>query len=106
MPLPRPHSVDRALAALGTDLSRARRRRRLSQASFATRCGVSVATVRRLEKGDPGVAIEHLARALYVLGELPRLEKLIDTRDDELGLALVDEQLPLRVRSKPGSGAL
>jgi len=106
MPLPRPLSVDRALATLGTDLSRARRRRRFSQASFAERCGVSVATVRRLEKGDPGVAIEHLARALYVLGELPRLEKLIDTRDDELGLALMDEQLPRRVRSKPGSGAL
>jgi transcriptional regulator with XRE-family HTH domain len=106
MTLPRPIPVDRALAALGTDLSRARRRRRLSQASFAERCGISVATVRRLEKGDPGVAIEHLARALYLLGELPRLEALIDTRDDKLGLALVDEQLPLRVRARPGSGAL
>ena len=106
MLFPRPLPVDRAMTSLGANLSRARRRRQLSQASFAERCGISVATVRRLEKGDPGVAIEHLARALFVLGELSRLENLIDTRDDELGLALMDERLPMRVRSKPGSGAL
>ena len=106
MPRPSPLPVHRALAKLGADLSRARRRRQFSQASFAERCGISVPTVKRLEKGDPGVGIEYLARALYVLGELPRLETIIDTRDDELGLALMDERLPKRVRSKPGSGAL
>jgi hypothetical protein len=41
-----------------------------------------------------------------VLGELERLERLLDTSEDAVGLVLMDERLPKRVRRKPGSGAL
>ena len=106
MRLPLPSPAVRALARLGEDLSRARRRRSLSQASTAERSGVSVATLKRLEKGDPGVGIEHLARVLHLLGELDRLERLLDTGADAVGLVLMDERLPQRVRRKGSARAL
>jgi hypothetical protein len=52
------------------------------------------------------VALESFARALYVLGELDRFERLLDSSTDELGLLLMDEQLPKRVRQRRSSGAL
>jgi transcriptional regulator with XRE-family HTH domain len=97
---PTPLPVARAISKLGRDLALARRRRRLSQASFAERMGVSLATVKRLEQGDPRVAVETVARALYVVGELDRIDKLLDTSEDAVGLVLMDEQLPKRVRAR------
>jgi transcriptional regulator with XRE-family HTH domain len=101
-----PIPVSRAITQLGEDVSRARRRRRLSRASLAERSGVSEATLKRLERGDGAVALENLARTLYVLGELGRLERLLDTATDELGIQLADEQLPKRVRARKSSGAM
>ncbi len=103
-PLPAPAA--RALAKLGRDLSLARRRRRLSQASLAERSGIGLNTVRRLEKGEPRGSIEHLARVLYVLGEIERLEKLLDTGTDEVGLVMMDEDLPERIRPRKSTGAM
>lgn len=103
LPLP----VQRAIRKLGSDLSLARRRRHISQASLAERIGVSLSTIRRMEKGDPRVPIHFFARALHVFGELPALERLLDTAKDDIGLTLMDEQLPKRVRAKRNpSGAL
>jgi hypothetical protein len=62
--------------------------------------------VKRLEKGDGGVALENLGRILNVLGELHRIEGLLDSAADELGLQLMDEQLPKRVRARRSSGVL
>ena len=104
--LPTPLPVGHAILKVGEDVSRARRRRRLSRASLAERSGISEATVKRLEGGDGGVALENLARTLYVLGELDRLERLLDTATDELGIQLADEQLPKRVRARKSSGAM
>jgi transcriptional regulator with XRE-family HTH domain len=103
---PPPAPVVRAIAKLGMDISKARRRRRLTRASLAERSGVSEATLKRLEKGDGRVALESFTRALHVLGELDRLERLLDSGRDEIGLMLMDEQLPKRVRQKKSSGAL
>lgn len=71
----------------------------MSQEALAQRIGASVNTVRRMEDGYPGTAIQHLARALQVFGELARLEQLLDTSQDTVGLALMDENLPQRVRT-------
>ena len=103
-PLPQP--AKHALAKLAEDLSRARRRRRLTQRSLAERSGVSLATIKRLEGGDGRVAIETLARVLQVLGAVRSLENLLDAGQDELGLILADQSLPQRVRDSGGSGAL
>lgn len=87
----------------------ARRRRHLSQASMAERLRVSEATVRRMEHGDSGISIGTLAQACFVLGGLDRFALLLDSAADEIGLSLMNEQLPQRIRRKrvnPDSGAL
>jgi DNA-binding transcriptional regulator YiaG len=52
MDFPAPLPVAHAIRKLGTDLSLARRRRHISQASLAERMGASLSTVRRMEQGD------------------------------------------------------
>jgi len=104
--MPPPLPAARALVKLGEDLSRARRRRRLSQASLAERSGIGINTLRRLEKGVPSGSIEHLARILNVLGEVDRLGQLLDTGTDAIGLVLMDEELPQRVRRRRSTGAM
>ena len=55
----------------------------------------------------PAVPIHFFARARHVFGEVQALENLLDTARDDMGLIRMDERLPKRVRSKPGtSGAL
>ena len=106
-PLPLP--VRRVIEKFGRDLSLARRRRRFSQASMAERIGISVASLRRLEGGDPGLSWGAVVRAMHVLGELDKLGSLLDTANDDLGLALMDQRLPQRIRqrkSTEGTGAL
>lgn len=93
-------SVDRALKTLGQRIALARRRRGMSQADLASRMGVSVSTVRRLEDGHSGTALTYLGSALQVFGELEKLRLLLDTPTDSLGLALMDAELPTRVYSK------
>ncbi|MEJ8856307.1 helix-turn-helix domain-containing protein [Variovorax robiniae] len=105
-PIPLP--VERALLKLGSDISLARRRRRLSQESLAVRIGASLSTVRRMEKGSASTPLVFLARTLHVFSELPRFESLLDTAKDDIGLTLMDKDLPQRIRTrkKPTSGAL
>lgn len=106
---PLPPTVERALRLLGNGISLARRRRNWSQAMFAERIGASLATVKRMEEGSRGTAIQHLARALHVFGDLPKLEALLDSANDSVGLAMADRALPKRVRTPkrtPDSGAL
>lgn len=107
--LPLPLPVDRAIVKLAQDLSLARRRRRITQASMAERIGASLATLRRMEKGDPRIPLHFVARALHVFGEIERLNQLLDSSQDMIGLSLMDEKLPQRVRPRkagPDAGAL
>ena len=98
-------SVQRALRALGRGIGIARRKRRMPVADFAARMGVSQGTLVRLEKGEAGVAIGSLAMALLALGELNRLEDLLDISRDETGLLLDLDNLPRRIRRrKPRPG--
>jgi len=107
MSLPLPLPVDRALKKLGGDLSLARRRRNLTQAMLAERLGTSVMTVRRMEAGHPGTALQYLARALQVFGDLDKLNDLLDSAQDTVGLILMNERVPMRVRKpKQGKGVL
>lgn len=80
------------LDAFGLRLRLARERRKLSATLFAERMGVSRETLRRLERGDPTIAMGAYARALRVLG----LDRDIDllAADDELGRKLQDLSLP------------
>ncbi|WP_454692436.1 helix-turn-helix domain-containing protein [Achromobacter aloeverae] len=99
--LPRP--VERALHRLGQDISAARRLRRLSQEDLALRIGTSLSTIRRMEDGHPGTALHTFLRALHVLGRLEAVEKVMAMENDALGMELVRDQLPQRVRTTRGS---
>jgi ribosome-binding protein aMBF1 (putative translation factor) len=77
----------------------------MSQQDLAGRIEASVSTVRRMEEGHPGTALQHLVRTMQVFGELDRLERLLDTPQDAVGLALMDEKLPQRVRRVRGAPA-
>ena len=86
------------LEKLGADLRDARRRRRIPMALMAERAMISRATLHRIERGDPGVALGNYARVLFVLGLERRLRELADPGRDALGLELEADRLPQRVR--------
>lgn len=85
---------------LGLEIARARRARRWSQAALAERAGVSINTLRSVERGSPTVAIGivfELASLLGIdlLGAAPAdLPGLVSRGQDRLAL------LPSRVRSR------
>lgn len=109
MNTPTPLPVSRALKKLGSDIERARLRRNMTQTMLAERIGASIKTVQRMEQGHGGVALQNLARALHVFGALDQLIELLDTAQDNVGLVLMDQNLPRRARppkSKKDSGAL
>ena len=96
LPLP----VRRGLRKLGSDLRDARLRRRIPAAVVAERASISRKTLFRLEQGDPAVSVGIAGKVLFVLGFSERLAELADIRNDTNGLALLDEQLPKRIRTK------
>ena len=65
-----------ALGQLGADLAVARLRRKESLASWASRMGVTVPTLMRMEAGEPGVGIGIYATALWLIGRDSSLTEL------------------------------
>src|SRR2546421_12802643 len=93
-----PGAVSAALPQLGAAIRVARLRRRQSAADFASRLGVTLPTLRKLERGDPGVALATFVTALWLLGLLDRLRDLAKPESDVLGNMLETARLPQRVR--------
>ncbi|KCV64440.1 toxin-antitoxin system, antitoxin component, Xre family [Bordetella bronchiseptica 99-R-0433] len=56
-----------------------------------------------MEDGHPGTALHTFLRALHVLGRLDDVLRVMATENDVLGMELVREQLPQRVRTVRGS---
>ena len=89
------------MTELGRGINVARRRRRLTAAMMAERIGVGRQTYRRVERGDPTVAMGTYLMALFVLGlEWASLERSVDPQGDETGTALDIADLPTKVRPK------
>jgi len=95
-----PPPMRRALTKLGQDVATGRRKRHFTLAMMAERMGVAPNTYRRIEKGDPTVAMGAYAMALFVLGLGGALGDLVDARRDDVGLQLDEARLPKRVRVK------
>jgi transcriptional regulator with XRE-family HTH domain len=97
-----PEEVLDGLRTLGEQVSVARRRRRQTQEELATRMGVEVRTLRRLESGDPGVGLGVYASALWALGLLSKLVNATAPAADDAGTSFEIDGLPRRVRpSRP-----
>ena len=83
-----PPKVGQALVKLGEDLGLARKRRKESLRVYATRVGVSVPTLRRMEQGDPTVGIAVYATALWLMNRSQYLESIADPRFDNEALTI------------------
>lgn len=81
----------KVLAQLGENIKLARKRRKLTQIQIAERIGLSRVTLRKIERGDPGVSMGHYIAVLAVF----RLDQDLASvaRDDELGRKLQDIEL-------------
>lgn len=94
-----PQTVE-ACRVLGREIAIARRSRRVSATELAERVGISLVTLRRIERGDPTVAIGTAfeAAAMVGLDLFGSSETAISTlaRNQEDRLAL----LPSRVRAR------
>lgn len=98
-----PIPVQKALRKLGTDMSNARRRRRITMELMAERAGCSRITLAKVEKGDPSVSMAAYASVLFVLGMIEHLGLVADMARDVVGRELEEENLPKRVRIPRGS---
>jgi len=90
--------VDRSLKKIGLSIKNARKRRGITAALMAERLGITRGTLAKLEKGHPGVSIETFLTALMVFDRLDEVVGVIG--NDPLGVALMDQKLPERVRIK------
>ena len=68
--------LDAQLSGLGARLSLARRHRRLRQRELAQLVGVTVVTLRKLERGHGGVSLATAVKALVAVGLGAELERL------------------------------
>jgi hypothetical protein len=71
-----PPAAAAGLKALGEDLGIARIRRHESQRTWAKRLGVSIPTLIRMERGDPGVGAGIYVTALWLIGRSGALADL------------------------------
>lgn len=59
-----------------------------------------MSTVKRIEGGGGRVPLMFIARTLQALGAIEWLAGLLATQQDTLGQALMDDQLPKRIRAR------
>ena len=78
-----PPAAAAALRSLGENLAIARVRRRESQRAWARRLGVSVPTLIRMERGDPGVGVGIYVTALWLMGRVNALAELAAPAQDQ-----------------------
>lgn len=93
-----PFPVRRILKKLGSDIRAARLRRRIRASTMAERALISRTTLHKIERGDAGVSMGMYATVLFVLSMHDGISNLADRSRDELGLDLLEERLPQRVR--------
>src|SRR5271154_6677456 len=77
-----PPAAAQALRSLGEDLAIARGRRRETQRAWAKRLGVSIPTLIRMERGDPGVGAGIYVTALWLIGRSTALADLAAPESD------------------------
>ena len=90
--------TEEILKNMGEQIKLARLRRNLSTELTAERAGISRASLWKVEKGDPSVAMGIYAAVLHALNNLDK-DLLLVAKDDELGRQLQDLNLITRKRA-------
>ena len=90
--------TEEILKTMGEQIKLARLRRSLSSELTAERAGISRASLWKVEKGDPSVAMGIYAAVLHALNNLDKDLLLIAT-DDALGRQIQDLNLITRKRA-------
>src|SRR5262245_33758441 len=89
-----------AMRQLGENLAIARARRKESQREWASRIGISIPTLIRLEKGDPTVSMGAYASALWLMGRIQALPEVAAPEADlgalELNVRQASRRSPVR----------
>ncbi|MBW3243290.1 helix-turn-helix domain-containing protein [Epibacterium sp. DP7N7-1] len=99
-----PDELKPIMRQLGSDLTAARKARRITQADMAERLNVGRWTLGRLEKGDPRVSFGTYAMAAYVLGMEQRLLSIFAQEADPEFQKQARLNQPKRVRNLPEKG--
>ena len=84
--------TEHILSTMGEQIKLARLRRNLSVELVSERAGISRATLWKVEKGDPSVAMGIYAAVLHALNNLDK-DLLLVAKDDVLGKELQDMNL-------------
>lgn len=95
--------VSDSLKALGVRLREERLRRNEPQKVFASRIGVSVPTLYKMENGDHRVQFGHWAMALDILGHVEDIDRLLMPKEN-LFAKYEQTQKPKRQRASRKGG--
>ena len=87
------------LSRMGEQIRLARLRRNLSVELVAERADISRATLWKVEKGDPSVAIGIYAAVLHALNNMDK-DLLLVAKDDVMGRTMQDLELLVRKRAR------
>ena len=90
--------TEHILETMGEQIKLARLRRRLPVELVAERASISRATLWKVEKGSPSVAIGIYAAVLHALNNMDKALLLV-AKDDVMGKAMQDLNLPIRKRT-------
>lgn len=93
-----PFEVADGLREIGQAIKAARLRRRQPASDLASRVGVSLPTLRKLEQGNPTVSLGVFAKAAWVLGLLPAIRGAVSPENDHVAAAIETSRLPSRAR--------
>jgi len=93
-----PIAVNSGLKKLGSDLKKARLRRRLKMSVVADRAGISRETLAKIQKGHSGVGIGNYAAVIFAVGLGVDWTNLADIEKDTIGRMLDEERIPRRAR--------
>lgn len=96
-------STEEVLQTMGEQIKLARLRRNLSAELVAERAGISRASLWKVEKGNPAVAMGIYAAVLHALNNMDK-ELLQIAKDDELGRKLQDLNLVTGKRATKRKG--
>ena len=91
-----PQAVLRQIELLAQNIAIARKRRGETQAQWASKLGVSVPTVARIERGDPSVAVASYVMCMWLINQAEGLADLVAPLNDHAAL----EREVSKVRSR------